>query len=98
MIIRVFRAKIREGKIAQFKQLVKEQSIPWLQRSAGMMGYFAGEPLGDEGHEFVMVTLWQDIESLKVFVGDNWKTPIVTDEEAPLVESMVAHHYTQFDI
>jgi quinol monooxygenase YgiN len=89
MIIRVFRARIRVGKVAEFKRLVREQSIPWLERSPGMLGYFAGEPLSDDEHEFVMVTLWQDMESLKAFVGDNWKTPVVTADETPLVEEMV---------
>ncbi len=97
MIIRVFRAKIRQGKAADFKRLVMEQSIPWLQRSEGMLAYFAGEPLGDDEQEFVMVTIWQDQNALKAFVGENWKTPVVTIDEAPLVEEMVAHHYTRFD-
>ena len=44
-----------------------------------------------------MVTLWRDLESLKGFVGENWQTPIVTADEAPLVEEMVAHHYRRFD-
>jgi quinol monooxygenase YgiN len=98
VIVRVFRAKIRPGKAAEFKKMVQAQSIPWLQRSAGMIGYFAGEPFGDDEHEFVMVTLWQDIQSLEAFAGENWRTPVVTDDEAPLVETMVAHHYLQFDV
>ena len=64
MIIRVFQAKIRTGKLAEFKKMVQEQSIPWLKAQPGMLGYFPGEPLADD-REFVMVTLWQDIESLK---------------------------------
>ena len=97
MIIRVFRARIRPGKIADFKQMVQEQSIPWLTSTEGMLGYFAGQPLGDDEREFVMVTLWRDLDSLRGFVGENWKTPVVTADEAPLVEEMVAHHYGRFD-
>ena len=97
MIVRVFRAKIREDKLDEFKKLVQEQSIPWLERSAGMLGYFAGEPLDTRSREFVMITLWRDIQSLISFVGDNWQTPVVTADEAPLVEDMVAHHYERFE-
>ena len=97
MIIRVFRATIRQGKVAEFKRMVQEQSIPWLTASPGMLGYFAGEPMDDEGHEFAMVTLWKDLESLRAFVGENWKTPVVTPDEAPLVEEMLAYHYARFD-
>src|SRR5689334_22312360 len=68
VIVRVFRAKIREGKVEEFKKLVQEQSIPWLERSAGMLGYYAGEPLGTQSRQVVMVTLWRDIQSLISFV------------------------------
>ena len=97
MIIRVFRARIRPGKVPDFKLMVQEQSIPWLTSSEGMLGYFAGEPLSEDEREFVMVTLWRDIGALEKFVGENWKTPVVTAEEAPLVEEMVAYHFERFD-
>ncbi len=97
MIIRVFRARIREGHVADFKAMVREQSIPWLRRTSGMLGYFAGEPLDDNSREFVMVTLWRDVEALKRFVGERWETPVVTDDEMPLVEEMFAHHYARFE-
>ena len=97
MIIRVFRAKIREGRVSDFKRMVRQQSIPWLERTSGMLGYFAGAPLDNGSREFVMVTLWQDTEALKAFVGKHWQTPVVTEDEAPLVEEMFAHHYARFD-
>jgi quinol monooxygenase YgiN len=97
MIIRVFRARIREGRVPEFKAMVREQSIPWLERTNGMLGYFAGAPLEDNSREFVMVTLWRDTDALKSFVGEHWQTPVVTEDETPLVEEMFAHHYTRFD-
>lgn len=44
-----------------------------------------------------MIIHWRDVESLRAFAGEEWETPVVTDEEAPLVEEMFAHHYTRFD-
>ena len=96
MIIRIFRAKIREGRVSEFKRLVREQSIPWLEKSDGMLAYFPGEPVGENEREFLMVTLWRDLESLKAFAGSKWDDPIVTEEEAPLVEAMFADHYRGF--
>ena len=97
MIVRIFRAKIREDKVAEFKRMVQEQSIPWLEKSDGMLGYFPGEPFGENSREFVMVTLWRDLESLQAFAGDDWATPVVTEDEAPLVEAMFTDHYLGFD-
>lgn len=97
MIVRIFRAKIREDKVPEFKRMVQDQSIPWLEKSDGMLGYFPGEPFGENATEFLMVTLWRDLESLQAFAGDDWATPVVTEDEAPLVEAMFADHYLGFD-
>jgi quinol monooxygenase YgiN len=96
MIIRVFRAKIRKGRVSDFKKMVKEQSIPWLEKSDGMLGYFPGAPFGENDQEFLMVSLWRDLDSLKAFAGSDWNHPVVTEEEAPLVATMIADHYLGF--
>lgn len=96
MIVRVFRARIREGRIEDFRQMVKEQSIPWLESAEGMLGYIPGEPYAEDDNEFVMVTLWRDQASLEAFSGEDWANPVVTPDEAPLVEEMFAHHYLRF--
>jgi heme-degrading monooxygenase HmoA len=97
VIIRIFRAKIRKGRVSDFKEMVQNQSIPWLESSEGMLGYFAGEPFNEPAREFVMVTMWRDLESLQAFVGVDWDDPVVTEDEKPLVESMYADHYFRFD-
>jgi quinol monooxygenase YgiN len=97
MIVRTFRAKIRENQVSAFKRMVQEQSIPWLESSEGMLGYFPGEPFEGNKQEFVMITLWRDLESLKAFAGPKWDNPVVTEEEEPLVEEMFAEHYLRFD-
>jgi len=63
MIIRIFRAKIRKSRVSEFKQMVQDQSIPWLESSEGMLGYFPGEPFGENAREFVMITLWRDLDA-----------------------------------
>ena len=97
MIVRIFRAKIHKTRVSDFKRMVQEQSIPWLESSEGMLGYFPAEPFGDNEQEFVMITLWRDIESLKAFAGTDWDNPVVTKDEEPLVEAMFAEHYLRFD-
>ena len=97
MIIRIFRAKVREGQVSEFKKMVQNQSIPWLESSEGMLGYYPGEPFGENAREFVMITLWRDLDALEAFAGADWGSPVVTDDEAPLVEAMFADHYLSFD-
>ena len=97
MILRVFRAVIREHRVDEFKRLVQEQSIPWLKGTDGMLAYFPGQPFEDNEREFTMVTLWRDLDAVKAFCGDDWNNPAVTEDEAPLVEAMYVEHYLKFD-
>lgn len=97
MIVRIFRARIYQDRVADFKKMVQEQSIPWLKDADGILGYFAGQPFGTNEQEFTMVTLWRDIGALRDFSGDDWSNPVVTEDEAPLVEAMFAEHYRRFD-
>ena len=97
MIIRIFRAKIRKGQITNFKRMVQIQSIPWLENSEGMLGYLPGEPFNENTREFVMITQWRDQGALEAFAGSDWENPVVTEDEAPLVESMSADHFIGFD-
>ena len=53
--------------------------------------------IGAEARRQGMVTLWDDLESLKAFCGEDWNNPVVTEDEAPLVEAMTADHYLRFD-
>jgi hypothetical protein len=77
--------------------MVQEQSIPWLESADGMLGYFPGEPFAANEQEFVMITQWRDLESLKAFAGPDWNNPVVTKDEEPLVEAMFVDHYLRFD-
>jgi hypothetical protein len=96
MILRIFRARIYRDRVADFKTMVQEQSIPWLKDADGLLGYFAGQPFGTNEREFTMVTLWRDVDALRAFCGDDWSNPVVTEDEVPLVEAMFAEHYLRF--
>ena len=97
MIIRVFRVKVRRSHISDFKRLVQEQSIPWLKNSDGMLDCIPGEPIDRDKREFLMISMWRDLDSLKAFAGEDWEDPVVTEDEAPLVVEMSAEHFLSID-
>ncbi len=74
-----------------------EQSISWPERSDGMPGYCAGEPLGNNKDECTMATLLLDVKALKAFVGLNRETPVVTPDGALAVVNTIVHYYERLD-
>lgn len=96
MIIRVFRARVREGSEADFQEKVNLLSIPLVKGQKGMIEYYAGRSMGSPSNEFLMVTVWEDLASLKAFAGADWNRVVVPEEELPLLEGTSVDHYEIF--
>jgi heme-degrading monooxygenase HmoA len=96
MVIRVFRARVQPGKQAEFEALARRLSVPLVQKQKGLLGFYAGGPLGHSRGEFVMVTLWEDLEAVKAFVGPDWEQAVVPEEERPVLADSFVHHYQSY--
>jgi quinol monooxygenase YgiN len=67
-----------------------------MQRQSGLLAYFPGRSLEPEGEEFVMVTVWRDMEALRAFAGDDWRASVIPEEERPLLAASDVAHYTVY--
>ncbi len=98
MIVRVFRARVRPGKAAEFERLHRTQSLDLVRSQPGLVTWYAGRPVGSNRDEFVLVTIWRDLEALRAFAGDQIDHAIIPDDEFPLIaESHVQHYETYAD-
>ena len=113
MVIRVFRAHVQPGRQADFEAMARRLSVPLVRKQKGLLGFYAGRPLGhskDEfaadilhivaivraEDEFVMVTLWDSVESIRAFVGPDWEQAVVPEEERPVLLDSFVHHYEAY--
>ncbi len=98
MIVRIFRAQIQPGKLAEWQHKVEKFSIPWLKSQRGMLGYYPGKPLSPDSREFCMIALWKDLDSLKEAVGEDITQVVLLEDEATLVEESSVDHYELFGL
>ncbi len=94
MIIRVYRAQVHPGKEADFERLVQADAIPLMKRQPGLVTVH----LGREWHgasEFVLVSIWQDLEALKGFAGENWQQPLVLHPEEKVLAKTWVEHFNE---
>lgn len=96
MIVRVFRARIQPGKLAEWQERVEKYSIPWLKSQRGMLGYYPGKPLMPDSREYAMISLWQDLEALQEAVGEEFTQVVLLEDEASLVAETWVDHYELF--
>src|SRR5262249_8941001 len=97
MILRIFRARAKPGMQSRFARLCREKSLPYMQSMPGLVYFHIGRSMPQRPHEFVLVSAWKDMESLKALAGENWETPVILPGEGELVEDISVQHYVQED-
>jgi heme-degrading monooxygenase HmoA len=94
MIIRVFRAWARSDKVDAFARFFKEEALPLVRAQDGLVRVEVGLPMPPNADEFLMVTVWRDLDALRGFAGADWHTARLLPEERPLLRETVVHHYS----
>jgi heme-degrading monooxygenase HmoA len=97
MIIRVFRATVQPGMQAAYEKLLREEAVPEISEQSGLVALHVGIPIAQTPDEFVIVTVWKDLESLEAFWGKSWLQSIALPDEAQLVKASSVQGYTTLD-
>jgi len=96
VIVRVFRARIKAGKLEEWREKVERVAVPGIRSAPGLLAFFPGEPLDPATREFSFVTLWRDLDSLRAYAGAEWQKGAIPPEQRPLVEESWVQHYEAF--
>ena len=93
MIIRVFRASVHPGKQHEFHQFVMDKALPEIKANPGLVSVMVGQPIDPLSTDFLMVLVWQDLDALKGFAGEQWENPVIDPAEAHLLKETFVYHY-----
>ena len=93
MIIRVFRPTIHPGKEAEFESFLRETAIPLVSQQSGVIAQHVGKPRDSASTEFVYVSVWEDVESIRAFAGERWQEAVIAPEEEHLQKDTGIGHY-----
>ena len=93
MIIRVFRPTIHAGKEAEFESFLRDTAIPLVSQQSGVIAQHVGRPRDPSSTEFVYVTVWDDVESIRAFAGERWEEAVIAPEEEHLLKDTWIGHY-----
>jgi quinol monooxygenase YgiN len=93
MITRIFRGRVLPGKHREFERFIRTEGIPGFEANPGVVSVHFGTPTEQDPDEFVVVTVWRDLEALKAYAGERWGDPKLTLTEAHLLREASVHHY-----
>jgi quinol monooxygenase YgiN len=91
-VIRVFRARAKPGMVDALEQRAHDEVIPEVSAAPGLVAYYAGRPHGDS-REFVMVTVWEDLDAVRAFAGEDYTRAVLYGDTPELIEEMSLEHY-----
>lgn len=92
-IIRIFRGTVVPGEVEAFAAFFLGEAVAIVRGFEGLVDVQVGLPSELTPREFLMITEWRDLESLKAFAGEDWQEAYIAPSEAPMIESAVVHHY-----
>src|SRR5258706_13498503 len=95
MIIRVFGARLKAGMRSAYERLCCEVSLPTIRAQQGCLATQIGTPRAGQPEDFVVVSLWSDVERLRAFAGEQWQQAIIVPGEADLLEQVRVEPYDE---
>jgi heme-degrading monooxygenase HmoA len=93
VIIRVFRPTIHPGKESEFEAFLRDTAMPLVSQQSGLVTQHVGRPRDPSSTEYLYVTVWDDVESIQAFAGENWQEAVITPEEEHLLKDTWIGHY-----
>ena len=93
MIIRVFRPTLQPGKEGEFESFLRETAPPLVSQQAGIVAQHVGRPLDPSSTEYLYITVWEDVESIRAFAGERWQEAVIAPDEEHLLKNTWIQHY-----
>jgi quinol monooxygenase YgiN len=92
-IIRVFRARARQGCERALADKLATSSVEVVQGQPGFLGYLVAGPANERQHEFIFASIWTDADALKARFGEEWRVSLLPPGYAELIEECSVDHY-----
>jgi heme-degrading monooxygenase HmoA len=73
MIARTWKGRVPVTKAAEYHEFLLRSGVPDYRATPGNLGVLVAQRVeGDEAH-FVLTTLWESVESIKAFAGEQFE-------------------------
>lgn len=85
MIARLWHGWARGANADRYEALLRAEILPGIHRIEGFLGAYLLRRDVDEEIEFVTVTLWQSLDAVRAFAGEDYEAAVVPPEARALL-------------
>jgi len=95
MIARHWRGWTKPQDADCYEAFLKEKVLPGIKTISGYCGGYVLRSDGPEESEFIVINMFDSLESVKAFAGTDYRTPVFEPEARTLLSRIdpVAYHY-----
>jgi quinol monooxygenase YgiN len=92
-IIRVFRARARQGCEKTLADKFATTSVQVVKGQPGFLGFLIAGPANDSQHDFIFASIWKDADAIKARFGEEWRVSLLPPGYSELIEECSVEHY-----
>jgi heme-degrading monooxygenase HmoA len=85
VIARLWHGWARGANADRYEALLRAEILPGIHRIEGFLGAYLLRRDVDEEIEFVTVTLWQSLDAVRAFAGEDYEAAVVPPEARALL-------------
>ncbi len=93
MIIRIFQVTIHSEYREDFERDFRTISVDTVQNHKGLISCHIAGPTQWNPDDYIMVTYWEDEDSLAAFAGENWNQAVIPPEMERYPRYFSVAHY-----
>ena len=99
MIARIWHGKTPSEKADDYVDVIRRTGVPGLRSTDGNRGVYILRRRGKETDEFIVLSFWDSMESIRKFAGPEPEKPVYyPEDDAYLLDRTDrVHHYEAFD-
>ncbi len=95
MISRLWRGRTTAANADAYQELLRAKILPGIERVDGYRGAYLLRRDVDDGVEFVTMTLFDSMDAVRAFAGDDYQVAVILPEAERLLSTFdeTANHY-----
>lgn len=88
MIVRIWRGRTTRANAAEYLRHVTQDVCPSLRRLDGYLGARVLQRETGERVEFLVLTQWQSMESIRAFAGEHLETAVIDPKARAVLDEL----------
>jgi heme-degrading monooxygenase HmoA len=99
MIARIWHGKTPKEKTDDYLEVIRKTGVPALRSTEGNRGVYILRRLHEDDAEFIVLSLWDSMESIRRFAGPETDKAVYYPEDDAFLKdrSLHVHHWEIFD-